>query len=426
MFGEGDEKMRCDQAGRREGRQKRYSLTAIILLVCLVVTAVWFPAVQTDAATAAGTSTSVTKKVSVKLTVPETPYKTSVRLGNKIKLTVLLGPAKLKVSKCKFKSLNKKIATVTKKGVIKPKKKGTAAITVKYKNRMTTITVKVKKAKKTTAAASSAASSSSASKTSASTAKTTSSSSTKTTTTTATASGAASTLKGAPGRRTIKGFLQNAFVPCGRTLYIYGGGWGVYGEKIGYLKTWKDFYEAKAGPNYDYSYYQFQREKGLDCSGFVHWTLYNTLYSKSGVSENYSFSSYEVADRYAALGWCTLSKNAADTVFKPGDVVTKKGGGHVWISLGQCSDGSVVILHSTNSSGVQLSGTKGRAAELARYYMKKYFPKWPYTAMQMGSGYWEYQRLARWKTSGSGSILSDPDGIQKMSAEQVLRLLLGK
>ena len=31
--------------------------------------------------------------------------------------------------------------------------------------------------------------------------------------------------------------------------------------------------------------------------------------------------------------------------------------GHVWISLGTCEDGSVVILHSTTQGGVEISGS---------------------------------------------------------------------
>ena len=231
-------------------------------------------------------------------------------------------------------------------------------------------------------------------------------------------------MKGAPGKRTIKAYLQNALVPCGRTLYIYGGGWGNYGAKIGYQSSWRKHFEAHAGSNYNSNKYRFKRSKGLDCSGFAGWTIYNTLYSKSKKHAGLACSSSTVAKTYASKGWATLVKNSSSKTFKPGDVVSQ--GGHVWISLGQCSDKSVVLIHSTPHSGVQISGTKGKAADLAKHYMKKYFPKWPYKAKQMGSSYWRYRSRARWKVKGSGSILSDPDGIQNMSAEQALRLLLGK
>mgnify|MGYP000688916402 FL=1 len=55
---------------------------------------------------------------------------------------------------------------------------------------------------------------------------------------------------------------------------------------------------------------------------------------------------------------------------------------HVWLSLGQCFDGSVVILHSS-PAGVHISGTptpKGaensQAIKLANKYMSKYYPVW--------------------------------------------------
>ena len=57
--------------------------------------------------------------------------------------------------------------------------------------------------------------------------------------------------------------------------------------------------------------------------------------------------------------------------------------------------------------------------------MKKYFPQWPYAARTEGSGYVNYVGKARWKTSGSGAIMRDPDGIQNMTANQVIKLLLG-
>ena len=71
---------------------------------------------------------------------------------------------------------------------------------------------------------------------------------------------------------------------------------------------------------------------------------------------------------------------------RPGDVMSTDG--HVWISLGTCDDGSVVIVHSAPSKsrrlqpggGVQISAV-GRDAgceayTLAERYMAKYYPAW--------------------------------------------------
>lgn len=63
--------------------------------------------------------------------------------------------------------------------------------------------------------------------------------------------------------------------------------------------------------------------------------------------------------------------------FTPGDVVAIDG--HVWMVIGMCSDGSVVIVHATPPV-IQISGTvtpsgskNSEAVQLAQAYMKKYF-----------------------------------------------------
>ena len=230
---------------------------------------------------------------------------------------------------------------------------------------------------------------------------------------------AASTIN---GKRTLKSYLQNSLVPCGRTLYIWGGGWDDSDASvIGYQSQWNTFFKKHNGASYDYTKYRYSYGNGLDCSGFAAWVIYNTLYTKSGGAW-LVYQSTTVAEKYKEKGWATLAKNSSDQTYKPGDVVSMNG--HVWISLGQCSDKSVLLIHSS-PKGVQISGTSGRAATLATYYMKKYFPEWPYDARTVGSSYLKYAGKARWKTSGSGHILSDPDGIQNMSADKVMKTILG-
>ena len=223
------------------------------------------------------------------------------------------------------------------------------------------------------------------------------------------------------GKRTLKSYLYNAMIPVGRTLYIWGGGWGgenIDSSVIGYQSSWSTFFNEHKSSDYDYTKYRYNYKKGLDCSGFAGWTIYNTLHTTKN-QDWYVYSSTQVASSYASKGWCTLYKNGATQEYKPGDVVSMSG--HVWISLGECSDGSVLLVHSS-PKGVQISGTSGKAYNLANAYMKKYFPKWPYPTRQVGSSYLNYVGLARWKTSG---VMKDPDGIQKMSAERVMKVLLG-
>ncbi|MDO4803758.1 MAG: RICIN domain-containing protein [Lachnospiraceae bacterium] len=226
--------------------------------------------------------------------------------------------------------------------------------------------------------------------------------------------------KATPGLRTLRNLLITSVQPAGKVLYIWGGGWGGIGSdtaRIGILPTWTTFYNNHAKAGYDYTQYRMQYGMGLDCSGFVGWAVYNTLYDRDGV-EDLVESSSGAAAAYINRGWCYDSGRP----FKPGDIVSRSG--HVWLSLGTCADGSVLIMHST-PEGCQLSGTGDIAVELAQKYMKKVSPNWPFRIRNNGSGYLDGTiGKATWKVDGSG-VLTDPDGMQKMSAEQVCKIIFG-
>ncbi|MGI6020657.1 MAG: RICIN domain-containing protein [Lachnospiraceae bacterium] len=231
--------------------------------------------------------------------------------------------------------------------------------------------------------------------------------------------------------KTLKAYLKNSLLPIGKCLYIWGGGHGdTDASKIGVLASWQDFYKEHSSKSYDYTQYRWQYGKGLDCSGYAGWVLYNTVFTKDG-GDWLAYTSTETYSKYVSKGWAT-DNGKSPSKFYPGDVVSMNG--HVWISLGQCSDGSVVLVHCTPDGGVQISGTivpstgsySSQAITLANQYMKKYFPEWysTYSVKKEGSGYIKnLAGVAHWRTSGG--LLSDPDGIQKMSANQVLKLLLG-
>lgn len=129
------------------------------------------------------------------------------------------------------------------------------------------------------------------------------------------------------------------------------------------------------------------------------------------------YQSTTVAPTYIKKGWATKT-----TTFHPGDVVSMDG--HVWISLGKCSDNTILLVHSS-PKGVQISGTGGKASELAKKYMKILAPRWPYDIRTVGSGYTSNVTIAHWVVNGTG-VLKDPDGLQKMSAEQVMKFLFGE
>ena len=282
-------------------------------------------------------------------------------------------------------------------------------------------------------------------------------------------------VSGTPGELTLENFLKTAMMPVGTTLYIYGGGWNwqddgsaVQTRTIGVSPDWVRFFEEQ-DENFTYkgkdgdeenvdasaSYYPFGGYNeyyyaGLDCSGYVGWVIYNTFETENG-KEGYVGGATGFAKRLADLGLGTWTQNvegagtgaeAVDPVILPGDIMSLNG--HVWISLGTCDDGSVVILHSTPSysrtgqpgGGVQI-GAVGQdesceAYTLADHYMSEYFPKWygryP-AALKKPENYLHFEGekagLFPWNT-GEGGRISDPAGLQKMQPKEVLGLLFGE
>lgn len=228
----------------------------------------------------------------------------------------------------------------------------------------------------------------------------------------------------AGGQKTIKNLLQNALKPVGSTLYIWGGGHdtgsGGDGCRYGVNPQWKEFYMSQDA-SYDYEDYLYSYGNGLDCSGFVGWSIYNTVYTKSNVSWSITTST-GIAKLFAQTkGWGTLLQSPS--TFKPGDVVSMSG--HTYIVIGQCDDGSLVLVHSTPQA-VQISGTctpsggwSSEARSLAQLYMDRYYPDWYFTSQGCGTNYFTNVTVNRWSVDGSG-IMRDPNGYQNMSAEEVL------
>ena len=100
--------------------------------------------------------------------------------------------------------------------------------------------------------------------------------------------------------------------------------------------------------------------------------------------------------------------------------------GHVWMALGMCEDGSVVLLHAS-PPGVMLSGTRladngvSQAELLANEYMCNYYPGWyeRYPITVRDYSFLENSSRMRW----SETLLSDKQGLRDMSAEEVLQWL---
>ena len=231
---------------------------------------------------------------------------------------------------------------------------------------------------------------------------------------------------------TLKKFLKNAVLPVGSTMYVYGGGWneadtgaGEYAVSIGVPEEWRDFYEEQDA-SYDSSLHRYKINKGLDCSGYIGWAVYNTLENENG-KDGYVFFAQEFADKLAGLGFGEKIEKNNISEYKPGDIMSSQSDSHAWICLGQCPDGSVVFVHSS-PPGVRICGTAcpdGRrdseAVSLATQYMSSEFPDWyeKYSDCFKGSSYLTNYSQFRWYT-GENGVIDDPEGYSQMTAPQIL------
>ncbi len=226
---------------------------------------------------------------------------------------------------------------------------------------------------------------------------------------------------------TVKNMLANAFLPVGKAVYVYGGAWneedtaaGIEAMTYGISPRWVDFYNAQPA-SYDYKTTRYQIHDGLDCTGYVGWTMYQIFgnqYSHTG----YVYPSKKMALSYSELFGGTYTAKEQVTVRNCGDVMSSNG--HAYMVVGQCEDGSVVFLHASPPA-VSLCGTytpdgnkKSQAITLATRYMKTYFPahyqKYPSTSRNTAY-LTDYNRM-QW----SENVLPDPDGYRSMSADEVL------
>ena len=124
----------------------------------------------------------------------------------------------------------------------------------------------------------------------------------------------------------------------------------------------------------------------------------------------------------------------------PGDIMSMNG--HVWLSLGTCSDGSIVMAHSTPSNshsgqpggGVQIgavgNSTSCQAYKLASKYMQRFYPEWcsRYSVtLKTKSDYLAVKAADAGRFTWNCTYpLTDPDGIQNMSADQALFYIFGE
>lgn len=220
---------------------------------------------------------------------------------------------------------------------------------------------------------------------------------------------------------TMERFLCTALEPVGSTMYIWGGGWdaedneaGPTSTRIGVSPIWES-YADEQDETYDFREHKWERENGLDCSGYVGWVLYNTFETEDDEA-GYVMSSTDMALTYAKWRFGKAIKHPQ--TFFPGDVVSMEG--HVWISLGTCVDGSVLMVHSS-PPGVMVCGTEGIAVGLAEAFMENYYPDWyeRYPNCAKPLSYLENVTLMRWNER----TLKGAKEFQKLSGEEVLDYL---
>ena len=229
---------------------------------------------------------------------------------------------------------------------------------------------------------------------------------------------------------TMERLFEVAMQPIGSTMYIWGGGWqnddeesGIGLTRIGVSPTWEEF-AKKQDATYNYEEYRYKSELGLDCSGYVGWVIYNLFETEDG-KEGYVTLSTEMAENFASRGWGTLYKNPKQ--FLAGDIVSMDG--HVWICLGTCDDGSVLLVHSS-PPGVSICGTETSskettsiAVQLAERFMETYYEKWQsmYPKRTVSQTYLEDVTVMRWNEK----TIADAKTYQNMSGEEVMEILEG-
>ncbi|MGN0484609.1 MAG: hypothetical protein ACI4HI_13760 [Lachnospiraceae bacterium] len=230
------------------------------------------------------------------------------------------------------------------------------------------------------------------------------------------------------GVRSFENLLKTAMEPVGQTMYIWGGGWneadtgaGEEAVHIGVSPNWAAFAE-KQDASYDYNTTRYQIHDGLDCSGYIGWLVYNVFHDTDGTeADGYVMKAGSMAETFASYGWGEFTPAGSVTDWKPGDIMSMPG--HVWMSLGMCEDGSVVLLHAS-PPGVRICGTKlsggsmSQAEMLAEQYMQDYYPQWYNRFPDSGVDASYLQKSGRFRFHSE--TLSDEAGVSQMSAADVL------
>ncbi|MCD8157797.1 MAG: hypothetical protein LUD77_02565, partial [Clostridiales bacterium] len=155
---------------------------------------------------------------------------------------------------------------------------------------------------------------------------------------------------------------------------------------------------------------------------YIGWVLYN-LFNSENEKEGFVYKSTKTIKNLADKGLGSLTKASEITEYKAGDILGGEKNEHIFISVGRCTDGSLVLLHSSPPAPM-LSGTltpfgeKSKAIDSAEKYMKKayteHFKMFP--DVSRPESYLTEFNLFRFFED----IVSDPEGYRTLSPEKIL------
>lgn len=208
----------------------------------------------------------------------------------------------------------------------------------------------------------------------------------------------------------IHKLCETALLPVGKTLYVWGGGWnesdtgaGKSAGRIGISPEWEAFF-CSQDASYDYKMHRYEWEKGLDCSGYIGWLLYNVL-APQGFPGDYVRKAGEQGKMLAERGFGSWKEPEEVTDWHPGDLMSSSRQGHVFLVLEECEDGSLLICHSS-PPGVQVNGTVAAdgsgysiGIRKAETCMRRIAPEWceRYDRFWKGREYLTEYGQFRWK-----------------------------
>ena len=117
-------------------KQKIYGLLIVVLVLCFSSMIITNTTANTKDEATTNTKTTTSDSVQVRTTVHKDK---TIKVNKKINVRKLLKLTKAEMKDCTFQSSKSKVARVSKKGIIKGRRQGSATITVKSKSDSTTV-----------------------------------------------------------------------------------------------------------------------------------------------------------------------------------------------------------------------------------------------------------------------------------------------